>query len=79
MNEESSRRTPSHRTFFDLFEDNFLPSKKEFFLYTINEHQNLTNKIFSARKKFTTTNLSGGNLWSTGKLSKSDTNLTAQK
>lgn len=57
----------SNETFsIDQLESNFLPSRKEFFLYTIDEHEAFSNRIFTARKKSLTKNTS---------LSKSDTNL----
>jgi hypothetical protein len=58
---------------YEQFFDNpglFLPSRKEFFLYTIDEHQMRTQKTFTARKKVK--DVSRG---SASKMSKSDTNL----
>ena len=46
----------------------FLPSRKEFFLYTIDEHQLQMKRTFTAKKKVRDLNCSA-------KLSKSDTNL----
>lgn len=51
------------------FDDSFLPSKRDFFLYTIAEHEQLTKKTFSYKKKPKNPTL-------LAKLSKSDPNLS---
>lgn len=71
--EESKENSYPNEAFFEQAESNFMPPKREFFLYTINEHEVLTNKIFTAKKKLS------NNLTSTSKLSKSDTNLSISK
>ena len=54
------------------FEFNFLPPKRDFFLYTITEHENLTKKTFSFKKKNKNSKISSV-------LSKSDSNLYSVK
>jgi hypothetical protein len=54
------------------FDFNFLPPKRDFFLYTITEHENLTKKTFSFKKK-------NKNLKVCSVLSKSDSNLYSVK
>lgn len=63
----------SNKTFFELNDEEFriespLP-RKQFFLYTIDEHETLVNKTFTVRKKLT------GLTGTISSLSKSDTNL----
>ena len=50
------------------FEFDYTPPKGSFFLYTIHEHQMLTNKTFGYKKKLYNSFLSGN-------LSKSDSNI----
>lgn len=52
----------------DTFEFDYTPPKGSFFLYTIHEHQMLTNKTFGYKKKLYNSFLSGN-------LSKSDSNI----
>jgi hypothetical protein len=58
-------------SFFDN-PDMFLPSRREFFLYTINEHQILTNKTLTAKKKIAN---NPNYVQNVKKMSKSDPNL----
>jgi len=66
-----SENVYSNETFFEQMEASYLPSRKQFFLYTINEHEALANKVFTARKNKSLTKNSI--------LSKSDTNLSVTK
>lgn len=66
----------SNETFFEQqnnMDEDYLtaPSRRGFFLYTIDEHETLTNKMFTVRRKM--------NIYSASSLSKSDTNLSKIK
>ena len=58
----------SNETQVDTFDFDFLPPKRDFFLYTIAEHEHLTKKTFSYKKR-------NKNLNITTTLSKSDSNI----
>lgn len=67
---ETSTVTDSEneQKYFD-FDDNILPPKRDFFLYTIAEHEQLTKKTFSYKKRYKNSTM-------VSKLSKSDPNIS---
>ncbi len=70
-NNTSEDKDPSLNVYSNqdnFFSPEFLPPRKEFFLYTIDEHETFANKIFMARKKTS--------LGANSTISKSDTNLS---